>query len=131
MSRLSGDEYKNGRLMNGYDYDNQAWVKDGKYVDCGHPDTMTCDCYGRLHKGEETASPEEDLSFVPCDTNRTFIKTHADIWRKYTIPRQEELADINIEIILRIVGQVIPVEIRDDIDVALKMAYLAGRDSKE
>jgi hypothetical protein len=52
--RYSNDEYKDGRLMNGYDYDNQAWVLDGKYVACGHRASMNCSCYGRIHKGEET-----------------------------------------------------------------------------
>ena len=36
-----------------YDYDNQAWVLDGCYVRCGHPDGMICDCFGRLHEGEK------------------------------------------------------------------------------
>lgn len=65
MSRLSGDEYVCGRLMNGYDYDRQAWVIDGRYQDCGHPKPdaivpMTgrpmgvCGCYGRAHAGERT-----------------------------------------------------------------------------
>ena len=44
-----------GRLLNGYDYDRQAWVVDGHYVRCGHLDDA-CDCYGRLHEGEETRS---------------------------------------------------------------------------
>ena len=52
-----------------YDYDHQAWVKDGVYKDCGHPQTgeryrdgtepvwtwrtwQGCSCYGRLHAGE-------------------------------------------------------------------------------
>jgi len=35
-----------------YDYTNQAWIKDGKYVACGHPETMQCECFGRLHAGE-------------------------------------------------------------------------------
>lgn len=52
--RSSVNHYKDGRLYNGYDYINQAWVKDGKYIRCGHPDDMDCDCYGRLHEGEET-----------------------------------------------------------------------------
>ena len=38
-----------------YDYDNQAWVVDGKYVRCGHHDTMSCSCFGKLHEGEEEA----------------------------------------------------------------------------
>jgi hypothetical protein len=30
---------------------NQAWVKDGKYIRCGHPEAMACGCYGREHAG--------------------------------------------------------------------------------
>lgn len=33
-----------------FDYDRQAWVKDGRYVRCGH--TNPCDCYGTAHEGE-------------------------------------------------------------------------------
>ena len=54
MSRTSKDHYKDGRLYQGYDYKNQAWVKDGVYVRCGHPEEMDCGCYGRLHEGEQT-----------------------------------------------------------------------------
>ena len=35
-----------------YDYKNQAWVSDGVYQRCGHPDEMNCGCYGRTHEGE-------------------------------------------------------------------------------
>lgn len=42
-----------------YDYQNQAWVRDGVYIRCGHPESMNCGCYGRLHEGEpETATTE-------------------------------------------------------------------------
>lgn len=51
--RYSSDEYKSNKLYNGYDYNNQAWVVDGKYARCGHPDSMNCGCYGRTHEGEE------------------------------------------------------------------------------
>lgn len=50
--RTSHDQFVGGRLMNGYDYTHQAWVKDGQYVRCGHLDD--CTCYGRLHEGEQT-----------------------------------------------------------------------------
>ncbi|MBT9166933.1 MAG: hypothetical protein DDT19_00257 [Syntrophomonadaceae bacterium] len=53
MTRTSNNEYQNGRLWYGYDYDKQVWVVDGKYDDCGHPEEMKCTCYGRLHKGED------------------------------------------------------------------------------
>ncbi len=52
MSRLSQDEFDGqGILLNGFDYENQAWVKDGRYLRCGHPDSMPCGCFGREHAG--------------------------------------------------------------------------------
>lgn len=33
-----------------FDYTNQAWVEDGKYVRCGH--ATPCKCFGRAHEGE-------------------------------------------------------------------------------
>jgi len=52
--RYSNNEYRDHRLWTGYDYDNQAWVIDGRYVRCGHPETMDCDCYGKINKGKKT-----------------------------------------------------------------------------
>ena len=53
--RYSNNEFKNDKLYNGYDYDNQAWVEKGRYVHCGHPEIMNCDCFGRLHQNQEVA----------------------------------------------------------------------------
>ena len=39
-----------------YDYDNQAWIVNGRYENCAHPTSMECGCYGRLHKGEKAPS---------------------------------------------------------------------------
>jgi hypothetical protein len=36
-----------------YDYDKQCWIVDGLYTSCNHPDSMNCNCYGRLHQGEK------------------------------------------------------------------------------
>lgn len=36
-----------------YDYTNQAWVRDGIYVACGHPTWFICYCYGKMHQGEK------------------------------------------------------------------------------
>src|SRR5258706_14459495 len=52
MSRISFDVYVNGILIDGFDYQNQAWVVSGFYLDCAHPKSMNCDCYGRLHADE-------------------------------------------------------------------------------
>ena len=53
MSRTSNDQRDaNGNLINGYDYANQAWVVDGKYVRCGHSEDNDCGCFGREHAGE-------------------------------------------------------------------------------
>ena len=38
-----------------FDYDHQVWVKDGVYMDCGHPESMACGCFGRLHAGERAS----------------------------------------------------------------------------
>jgi hypothetical protein len=35
-----------------FDYKNQAWIKHGRYIRCGHPADMDCQCYGRIHEGE-------------------------------------------------------------------------------
>jgi len=57
MSRVSGNELDSkGKLLNGFDYDLQVWVVGGKYVDCNHPRSMKCDCYGRIHAGEGVQS---------------------------------------------------------------------------
>jgi hypothetical protein len=47
------------QLLNGFDYANQAWVRNGRYVRCGHPASMNCVCYGRLHQGELVAPGTE------------------------------------------------------------------------
>ena len=54
MSRESNDHYQDGRLIDGFDYDVQAWALQGRWTDCGHPKEMNCRCYGRIHKGERT-----------------------------------------------------------------------------
>lgn len=55
MSRQSGEERDaQGQLINGFDYEHQAWVANGRYVACGHPEGMHCVCYGRLHAGERS-----------------------------------------------------------------------------
>lgn len=52
--RTSNDQYIDNRLMNGYDYINQAWVLGGVYVKCGHPQEMNCNCYGTANEGKPT-----------------------------------------------------------------------------
>jgi len=53
--RTTKNQYnENHKLINGYDYKNQAWVIDGKYQRCGHPENMDCTCYGKEHENEET-----------------------------------------------------------------------------
>lgn len=42
-----------GKLQTCYDYQNQAWIVNGRYVRCNHPDDVDCQCYGKLHEGEE------------------------------------------------------------------------------
>ena len=55
MTRTSNNLHviETGRLIHGYDYENQAWVKDGVYVACGHPDSWNCLCYGKINAGNQ------------------------------------------------------------------------------
>ena len=48
--RGSINQSVDGKLVNGFDYENQAWVLDGKYQACGHLEA--CACYGKAHAGE-------------------------------------------------------------------------------
>lgn len=54
MRSSPNEKTASGRLVNGYDYENQAWVENGKYIRCGHPANMDCKCYGKTHDGENT-----------------------------------------------------------------------------
>lgn len=56
--RTSDNQYEHGILYKGYDYKNQAWVRDGKYIRCGHPGV--CSCYGKAHEGEKCEVSEVD-----------------------------------------------------------------------
>ena len=44
-----------------YDYENQAWVRNEKYIRCGHPESMDCQCYGKLNEGKPM-QPVKQLS---------------------------------------------------------------------
>jgi hypothetical protein len=52
-----------------FDYALQAWIVDGRYQRCGHPDTIACDCYGRLHAGE--LAPPAALVCAACGAPAT------------------------------------------------------------
>ena len=38
-----------------YDYENQAWTVNWRYMACNHPASMNCKCYGKQHAGEFAA----------------------------------------------------------------------------
>lgn len=46
------------RLQQSYDYEKQVWIINGKYVRCGHPESMNCKCYGKKHAGESAIITE-------------------------------------------------------------------------
>jgi hypothetical protein len=50
--------------MNQYDYTNQAWLVDGRYVACNHPEAMQCLCYGKLNAGKLAA---QDADIHPTE----------------------------------------------------------------
>jgi hypothetical protein len=73
MSRISKDQFDGqGILLNGFDYDKQAWVADGKYVRCGHPETMNCKCHGKAHAGESVSLSIETMDLELIDWSERF-----------------------------------------------------------
>ena len=46
---------KQGKIHTCYDYTNQAWIINGRYIRCGHQESVDCQCYGKIHEGEEVA----------------------------------------------------------------------------
>ena len=52
MTRTAYSTNDSTHAVNGFDYENQAWVINGLYIRCGHPESMNCGCYGREHQGE-------------------------------------------------------------------------------
>ena len=55
MTRLSGDELRDGYVWNGFDYALQVWVVDGVAQSCGHPVAMRA--RGRLLPGVPPGRP--------------------------------------------------------------------------
>ena len=49
------------KLSCSYDYRNQAWIADGRYVRCGHPESMHCACHGKLHEGEKAFKMSKEI----------------------------------------------------------------------
>jgi hypothetical protein len=43
----------------GFDYKHQAWVRNNRYVGCGHTNRPTCGCFGSLHAGEPVRADAE------------------------------------------------------------------------
>lgn len=83
--RKSVNHYKDGRLYNGYDYNNQAWVQKGKYISCNHPNSMNCNCYGKMHAGEETKLNQNniDMNLYQYNLLKDYANTVEKIYNEY------------------------------------------------
>jgi len=79
-----------------FDYENQAWYEDttGTYIKCGHPSTMDCGCFGKLHEGEkvtgylemnEIFDTVEELAGIYPDSDSLRNAIHAIITKQIDI----------------------------------------------
>ena len=59
QAHMSRSYFSEDKKADSYDYKNQVWIRDGKYQDCGHPQTMDCRCFGRIHKNELATITED------------------------------------------------------------------------
>ena len=74
MTRMSIDT-----PLNGYDYTNQAWYMDGKYVTCGHP-AYSFACFACSHAG--LMAPTQSVPFVHCGECNSPVRIERD-WMAY------------------------------------------------
>jgi len=64
---------------NGFDYANQAWIEDGRYMPCGHE--KPCECYGTKHELEivrilwDGHTIPGTVPYVETDTETAYGKT--------------------------------------------------------
>ena len=56
--RQSTNEMVAGMIKDGYSYEHQCWIVDFVVQNCGHPQDMTCGCFGREHQGERVRFAE-------------------------------------------------------------------------
>ena len=79
-----------------FDYENQAWYEDttGTYIKCGHPCTMDCGCFGKLHEGEkvtgylemnEIFDTVEELAGIYPDSDSLRNAVHAIITKSMDV----------------------------------------------
>jgi len=59
-----------------YDYRNQAWVRDGKYIGCSHPPSMDCGCFSRDHAGETLSGAQVYRLRVAEAENKSFLEAN-------------------------------------------------------
>ena len=59
-----------------YDYRNQAWVQDGKYIGCSHPASMDCGCFSRDHAGETLSAATAHRLQVAEAENNSFLEAN-------------------------------------------------------
>lgn len=65
MSRNSNDELDStGQVLNGFDYDLQVWVEDGRVMDCGHKVLSRCGCAARKYKGWKLIDALTDAGMI-------------------------------------------------------------------
>jgi hypothetical protein len=47
---------QDAETITGFDYTNQAWVQNGRYVRCGHLDEHNCKCFGKINQGRRPSA---------------------------------------------------------------------------
>lgn len=51
--RYSTNEEIGNIVKNGFDYKLHCWIKDFIIQRCGHPETMSCGCFGKEFEGQD------------------------------------------------------------------------------
>jgi hypothetical protein len=92
VTRLSGDELRDGYVWNGFDYALQVWVVDGVVQRCGHPAGMSrptpcCAAFviagqridqiaGTQRRQDRADAPDHNPRLGPSEADETEAKPH-------------------------------------------------------
>ena len=51
--RQGDNEIQAAVIKNGFSYEHQCWIINFVVQRCGHPESMGCKCFGRIHEGQQ------------------------------------------------------------------------------
>ena len=56
LTGRSSSPAQDAETITGFDYTNQAWVQNGRYLRCAHGPDLACGCFGKINQGKRPSA---------------------------------------------------------------------------